>query len=511
MPGQNALVRYGFSREEHVPGPMPHFPKWASEEFVMDRPPTADPNIDPSGNETEGENLEAAGTFTLSGAPDSESYVPMRSHQHGFYEQSSPAGGVHLYELRDFDVLNDDPVAHYMGSLTFGIWRDVIQSPAEYIAQEAKVATFRLTAAANDYVRFEHSGLYLRDTYMKLPEELAVNAAYTGGWVERGHRVRGDETGPDIAYKVSTAGAIGVAKLKFGTAHDIVSLTSVGTTATATTDRAHGLATGNTVTVTGATPAEYNVTAAITVTGATTFTYVIVSAGGVAATGTIIAVRFGATEYLIVDDWMDVYKADGTFKGTRGEPVQIRPTPETGDLFTLDDTWRIGPRGAKPIGTVSARGKLKATEMELEFTIGGGVAFRKVIQNFTMEHGTPWEVGPGLGSKYHQSIDKPENARNYWEVTFDRELKDLDFELARVSGARVSAYAKFYGSAIGSTGLEDYAEYFIEAASVTNAGGTVTSPGKTPESVTLRAFPASAGASLCVERYQNTVASIDPT
>jgi hypothetical protein len=54
----------------------------------------------------------------------------------------------------------------------------------------------------------------------------------------------------------------------------ISSITFSGTTATVTTAVAHGLSTGNLVTVQGAAPSAYNVTnTAITVTGATTFTY----------------------------------------------------------------------------------------------------------------------------------------------------------------------------------------------------------------------------------------------
>jgi len=68
----------------------------------------------------------------------------------------------------------------------------------------------------------------------------------------------------------------------------ISTLTSVTTTATATTAQPHNLSTGNYVTVSGASPAGYNVTAAITVTGSSTFTYTIVTVSGVAATGTLV-------------------------------------------------------------------------------------------------------------------------------------------------------------------------------------------------------------------------------
>jgi hypothetical protein len=66
-----------------------------------------------------------------------------------------------------------------------------------------------------------------------------------------------------------------------GTGAAISSASAASTTCTITTATAHGVATGCTVTVVGATPAAYNVSnAVITVTGATTFTYVAGSAPG---------------------------------------------------------------------------------------------------------------------------------------------------------------------------------------------------------------------------------------
>lgn len=511
MPGQNAQVRYTLSAAEHVPGRDWWYPGWATEDFDMSRPGEPDGNINASGNEGRTENLLAEGTWSLSGQPDSESYVPMRAHQHGFYEQlAAPAVGVGLIELRDYDPVNDDPVAQYLESLDFGIWRDVRRDPSEYMAFDAKVADFTLTAEANKYVMFEHSGLFLRDTYMATPAEVAANAAYTGRWERRGHRRDGDENGPSVAWRVSSGGAVGVAELQYGSAQNIASLTSVDTLATAVTSQPHGLTTGDLVTISGATPAEYNVAnAAITVTGAATFTYVIVDAGDEPATGTIVSVTFGADEYLIVDDWMDVYDADGATKGTRREPVQIRPIPETGDVFTIGDTWRLDPTSGKPIAVLSASGKLVTTDLQLELTLSGG-RVHKQFESFSFKMGTPREAKPGVGSKYHQRIGAPDDANKWWELSFDRDLLDLDFERARTSNAVISAYAKFYGPQIGSTGFEHFAEFTFDALTVTNAGGTIQSPGDTPEQVVLRAFPATNGASLCVERYQNTVASIAP-
>lgn len=66
----------------------------------------------------------------------------------------------------------------------------------------------------------------------------------------------------------------------------ISSITRVSTTATVTTSSDHGLNTGMSVTISGATETDYNITAVITVTGATTFTYTVANSPSTPATGT---------------------------------------------------------------------------------------------------------------------------------------------------------------------------------------------------------------------------------
>jgi len=84
-----------------------------------------------------------------------------------------------------------------------------------------------------------------------------------------------------------------------GTAQTISTITRGGTgnlTATLTTAVAHGLVTGNTVTVAGAIPVEYNGTYRITVTNATTFTYTMTTApSGVAITVGTYTVKYFVT------------------------------------------------------------------------------------------------------------------------------------------------------------------------------------------------------------------------
>jgi hypothetical protein len=83
------------------------------------------------------------------------------------------------------------------------------------------------------------------------------------------------------------------------TAQTISSITRGGTgnlTATLTTAVAHGLVTGNTVTVAGAVPAEFNGAYRITVTGPTTFTYVMATApSGDASTVGTYTVKYYVT------------------------------------------------------------------------------------------------------------------------------------------------------------------------------------------------------------------------
>lgn len=512
MAGQNGIFSYGLERAEGVPDRTLVDARFASETWRTTRPYEPDPNLDPSGNETEGDSLKAEGAGTVTASPNSEDWLTMRAHHHGWYEHTTPEAGVELWELRSFDETADTPVSHYLDSIYARIWRDVESGASNYVALGAKVTDFELSVDANKFAMFTHNALFLRDRYMAGPVEVAVNAAYTGDWVVDGHRVSGDESGPGIALKVSTAGALGVAKIKFGSAHNLATLTSVGTTATATTDVPHGLTTGALVNVTGATPAGYNVVAtAITATGATTFTYTIVSVAGVPATGTLLATVYGATEYLIVDDWMTVYKANGTIKGTRREPVRLRPTMQTGDVFTLDDEWKVTPASIKPVAVYSNREKLSGTDLELTFSLNGGSTWlTKVIDSFSLKMGTPREAKFSLGSKYARTIGLPAQAKRWWEASFDRSYVDMDFERALVSGTTISAHARLYGTAIGSTGEEDYADFLLERMKATQAGSTITTAGDLPETIVLRAFSED-NSPLCVETYQNTVASIDPT
>lgn len=80
------------------------------------------------------------------------------------------------------------------------------------------------------------------------------------------------------------------------TAQTISSITYVTTTATLTTASPHGLVTGNSITVSGASPAAYNGTFKITKTGVSTFTYtMLTNPGGNASTVGAYTVNYAIT------------------------------------------------------------------------------------------------------------------------------------------------------------------------------------------------------------------------
>lgn len=85
----------------------------------------------------------------------------------------------------------------------------------------------------------------------------------------------------DVVYSVISPAAVEVVALLLS------SLTRSGTTATAITPTPHRLATGMTVTISGAAQAQYNISAAVTVIGANTFTYQVAGAPATPATGSI--------------------------------------------------------------------------------------------------------------------------------------------------------------------------------------------------------------------------------
>ena len=113
----------------------------------------------------------------------------------------------------------------------------------------------------------------------------AATSVVTGQGSDRLQYVNASTAGGNFLVAVNGADAPliydGTNWIKYATtstAQTISNLTSSGTTCTLVTSVAHGLVTGNQVTITGASPSQYNGTFKITVVNGTTFTYTALSA-----------------------------------------------------------------------------------------------------------------------------------------------------------------------------------------------------------------------------------------
>ena len=97
----------------------------------------------------------------------------------------------------------------------------------------------------------------------------------------------------------------------------VTSITRSGTTATVTTTNQHGLATGDSVTISGADQADYNITATVTVTSGTIFTYTVAGSPTTPATGTIVATYSTARKILgyTIDDGDTAYAISSSQDG----------------------------------------------------------------------------------------------------------------------------------------------------------------------------------------------------
>lgn len=82
----------------------------------------------------------------------------------------------------------------------------------------------------------------------------------------------------------------------------ISSITRTGGTATVTTSSAHGLATGELVTIYGAAQTAYNITATVTVTSSTTFTYTVTGAPTTPATGTMLLNKIYFPQWAVISE-----------------------------------------------------------------------------------------------------------------------------------------------------------------------------------------------------------------
>ena len=141
------------------------------------------------------------------------------------------------------------------------------------------------------------------------------------------------------------------------TAQTISTITHVGAVATLTTASAHGLETGNYVTISGASPSEYNGSFVITKTGASTFTYTMASTPATNATvvgsytvlgitgadsSTFINVNlFKNRLYFTQKDTLDCWYLDPEALAGPASPLYFGSIARSGGYLQAMGTWTL--------------------------------------------------------------------------------------------------------------------------------------------------------------------------
>ena len=173
-------------------------------------------------------------------------------------------------------VLNSTQFTYAMASVpasnatTIGSYEVGIDTPINTLMNYTEVGTYKLFAAAGDKIYEAKANPAVRVFSGIQSDKLqSVNMTNTGGH----YLVACNGVDPVMIYDGTRWFYVATTT----TAQTISTITHVGAVATVTTASAHGLATHNRITITGATPTEYNGTYVITVTGSNTFTYTMAS------------------------------------------------------------------------------------------------------------------------------------------------------------------------------------------------------------------------------------------
>ena len=173
-------------------------------------------------------------------------------------------------------VLNSTQFTYAMASIpasnatTIGSYEVGIDTPINTLMNYTEVGTYKLFAAAGDKIYEAKANPAVRVFSGIQSDKLqSVNMTNTGGH----YLVACNGVDPVMIYDGTRWFYVATTT----TAQTISTITHVGAVATVTTASAHDLATHNRITITGATPTEYNGTYVITVTGSNTFTYTMAS------------------------------------------------------------------------------------------------------------------------------------------------------------------------------------------------------------------------------------------
>ena len=166
-------------------------------------------------------------------------------------------------------------------------------------------------------------------------------------------------TGKTISAANTAKDGTGTVVTVFDPQRSVASITSSGTTATATTTDVHGFLNGEEILISGAGEAGYNGVQTITLTGPKSFTYAVTAGLGTPATGTIVADPINGTriEKLV---WQPI----GSNVASAGRVFlnngQTNATPANNTY--LDDV-------TLPISTLSEVATMAGVEMPLDIVV----------------------------------------------------------------------------------------------------------------------------------------------
>ncbi len=210
--GADAQFSYGLELAEGIPGGTEVFMGFVNEDMGMNRPDEPNPNIDPSGEEVEGDNLRVDGAGKYSSAYDVASILRERAHFFGWYAHTSPVGGVDQYVLRKQEAGDADPTI-YLDSLAYNIYRGD-GNPQRLSG--AKISETNLKLQEYKHAILDRTVLMSRDTHIGDPDLTTGTASdFSGVAVVTGHRT--DPASSDaILMKVIDGGLLdGTATVAF--------------------------------------------------------------------------------------------------------------------------------------------------------------------------------------------------------------------------------------------------------------------------------------------------------
>lgn len=272
----------------------------------------------------------------------------------------------------------------------------------------------------------------------------------------------------------------------------ITGITRSGSTATATTAVAHGLATGETVRVSGAAETEYNGDVVITVASPTTFTYTVTGSPATPATGTLLYEKLDGTLPVLANTYAGSWSADAAdediylhlqaYDGTdtwtvrakigsvaafsstftvkvgndsAGNPIFTRMVDETGEgigpwsdqvrmhlpasgTYREGDTYRIPKRRARWVQTLDSERPISSVALAAYVAAGVGEDLEEIRFEGGVQIVTAWEnlqAIPDTPGRQGATVDRTGDLVT--RTTLTRRITDLRMQKAIHEGTAI--------------------------------------------------------------------------